>query len=83
MRVELEDPPVSNGKRDKSAASPSRFAEDFKISSLPRFSLLGTSTTRTELSALPLSSNVPEGLNLREVTGKSWAWRMWRIGCVM
>lgn len=42
---------------------------------------LGTVMTRIELSALPEIKTVPEGLKRRDVTGKSCAWRIVRIGC--
>lgn len=49
--------------------------------SAPRCDALGTSMTRIELSALPLTRTDAEGLNLSDVTGKSCAWRTVRIGC--
>lgn len=47
----------------------------------PRWSALGTRTTRIELSALPLTRIDPDGLNLSDVTGKSCACRTVTIGC--
>lgn len=46
----------------------------------PRWSSVGTWMTRIELSALPLTSIEPDGLNFNDVTGKSCAWSTVRIG---